>query len=507
MLDKIIGMSGNITVHLSDRREYVIDIDTTYGGQTSLSTLGTVTIGNWHAAIINPSYGGTGVDNGGFIITLGGSLYTTGAITLESDEGSIVSLPARGRLVNRSETIDPEQNLKDVADISKAYDNLAPVVAKGDIVVFDGESNFPLPITEDGKWLCIDKSAPLGVEWHALPSSYSTITYKNMQLPKEEILSFHGDGFIIKPNQGRTDIQLTTRLQAIEGLTAPGILAYGPRFEYDPNPIQPRVLLADDGIQILNGYGEDNPVIKIHPEYKGQKSITTVGHIKEGYWGGTIVDPEFGGTGNANVYGISLGGHLHTTAPFSVMQMTPYSPNDKLEGYYVQENSVTLVAEGTTEVWLPKKGMLATQEDSLQVCHNLGDLDNKLQAFSNISPTKKRGDMIVRGYGDYDTVLQIGAIGQVLTVVEDEPGLVEWTDPVTYKDIDLRIEEQLSNITVEIRESMEPESQLLGGMPMETVLEAILMQFDYMKHAGTLPVIKELRTVLDQWTKSKQRRI
>jgi hypothetical protein len=40
-----------------------VDIATTYVGQTSLTTLGTITTGTWNGSILGLSYGGTGVDN------------------------------------------------------------------------------------------------------------------------------------------------------------------------------------------------------------------------------------------------------------------------------------------------------------------------------------------------------------------------------------------------------------------------------------------------------------
>lgn len=48
---------------------------------SSLTTVGVLGAGTWQATIINPTYGGTGVNNGAKTITLGGSLTTTGAAT------------------------------------------------------------------------------------------------------------------------------------------------------------------------------------------------------------------------------------------------------------------------------------------------------------------------------------------------------------------------------------------------------------------------------------------
>jgi hypothetical protein len=57
----------------------VVDIDAAYVGQTSLTTLGTVSTGTWHGALIGPTYGGTGVNNGSSTITIGGNTQFSGA--------------------------------------------------------------------------------------------------------------------------------------------------------------------------------------------------------------------------------------------------------------------------------------------------------------------------------------------------------------------------------------------------------------------------------------------
>ena len=45
-------------------------------GSTSITTVGTLTAGTWNAAVIGPTYGGTGVNNGANTLTLSGGSYT-----------------------------------------------------------------------------------------------------------------------------------------------------------------------------------------------------------------------------------------------------------------------------------------------------------------------------------------------------------------------------------------------------------------------------------------------
>jgi hypothetical protein len=78
----------------------VIDIAATYVGQTSLTTLGTITTGTWTATVIAGQYGGTGVANTGKTITLGGNLTTSGAFasTFTMTNTTTVTFPTTGTL-------------------------------------------------------------------------------------------------------------------------------------------------------------------------------------------------------------------------------------------------------------------------------------------------------------------------------------------------------------------------------------------------------------------------
>jgi hypothetical protein len=95
------GTSNRITVNADS-----IDIASTYVGQSSITTLGTITTGAWNANIIDPTYGGTGVNNGSYTITLGGNITTAAAfstagaysLTLTTTGSTNVTLPTTGTL-------------------------------------------------------------------------------------------------------------------------------------------------------------------------------------------------------------------------------------------------------------------------------------------------------------------------------------------------------------------------------------------------------------------------
>ena len=72
----------------------------------AVSTAGTITTGTWNATVIAGAYGGTGVNNTGKTITLGGNLTTTGNFTTEliTTAATSVTLPTSGMLVNTAVT-------------------------------------------------------------------------------------------------------------------------------------------------------------------------------------------------------------------------------------------------------------------------------------------------------------------------------------------------------------------------------------------------------------------
>jgi len=81
----VVGTTNRITVNAND-----IDIASTYVGQTSITTLGTITAGTWNADVINEVYGGTGQSS----YTTGDILYSDGANSLAK-----LALGANGKIL------------------------------------------------------------------------------------------------------------------------------------------------------------------------------------------------------------------------------------------------------------------------------------------------------------------------------------------------------------------------------------------------------------------------
>lgn len=103
----VVGTSNRITINADS-----IDIASTYVGQSSITTLGTIGTGTWQGSLIGATYGGTGVNNGSNTITLGGSISTAGAfttsgafgITLTATASTTLTLPTTGTLATLAGT-------------------------------------------------------------------------------------------------------------------------------------------------------------------------------------------------------------------------------------------------------------------------------------------------------------------------------------------------------------------------------------------------------------------
>jgi hypothetical protein len=97
----VVGTADRITVNADS-----IDIASTYVGQSTITTLGTIATGTWQGTIIAGQYGGTGVNNSGKTITLGGNFVTSGAyaLTLTQTGTTNVTLPTTGTLATLAGT-------------------------------------------------------------------------------------------------------------------------------------------------------------------------------------------------------------------------------------------------------------------------------------------------------------------------------------------------------------------------------------------------------------------
>jgi len=92
--------SGTLTSRKATGTQVQSFVLGSYAGATSITTLGTIGTGTWQGSVVAGQYGGTGVNNSGKTITLGGNFATSGAyaLTLTLTAATTVTLPTTGTL-------------------------------------------------------------------------------------------------------------------------------------------------------------------------------------------------------------------------------------------------------------------------------------------------------------------------------------------------------------------------------------------------------------------------
>jgi hypothetical protein len=97
----VVGTANRITITAD-----AVDIASTYVGQSSITTLGTIGTGVWQGTIVGPTYGGTGVNNGSNTLTLAGNVSHAGSFTqtFTATGNTSVTLPTTGTLATLAGT-------------------------------------------------------------------------------------------------------------------------------------------------------------------------------------------------------------------------------------------------------------------------------------------------------------------------------------------------------------------------------------------------------------------
>lgn len=119
---QIAGTASRITVTNGDgvSGNPTIDIHTSYVGQSSITTLGTIGTGVWQGTAITPTYGGTGTNNGSFTIGIGGNvtiakgftISNANDVTFTTTGATSVTLPTSGTLATTTDVTNAIQGVK-----------------------------------------------------------------------------------------------------------------------------------------------------------------------------------------------------------------------------------------------------------------------------------------------------------------------------------------------------------------------------------------------------------
>ena len=282
----VSGTFGFITVSPTTGN-CIIDISSSYIGQSSINTLGTISTGIWNGTLISPTYGGTGINNGTSTITLGGNLITAGtfASTFNITGITNVTFPISGTLSTTTGTvtgvsgttnrITSTGGVSPIIDISASYIGQSSITTLGTI--------------STGVWNGTLISPTYGGT--GVNNGTSTITLGGNLITAGAFAS-------------------TFNLTGITNVTFPtsGTLS----------TTSGTVTGVSGTTNRITSTGGVSPIIDISASYIGQSSITTLGTISTGIWNGTLISPTYGGTGvNNGTSTITLGGNLITAGAFA----------------------------------------------------------------------------------------------------------------------------------------------------------------------------------------------
>lgn len=263
-IGSISGTAGFITV--TSGSSPVIDIDATYVGQTSITTLGTITTGTWNGSVIPGAYGGTGVSNTGKTITLGGNLTTSGAFNtiFNMTADTNVTFPTSGTLSTTVGTVTDvtgtTNRITSSGGATPAIDIAATYVGQASLTT--------LGTIGTGVW----QGTLIGSTYGGtgVNNGASTITLGGS-------LTTSGAFSSTFTMTGATNVTFPTSgtLSTTTGT----------------------VTSVSGTANRISSTGGTTPVIDIDAAYVGQASITTLGTITTGVWNGTAVPIAHGGTG------------------------------------------------------------------------------------------------------------------------------------------------------------------------------------------------------------------
>lgn len=342
---------------------------------SSLQTLGTISSGVWNGTILAGQYGGTGVNNSGKTITVSGNVVlgsSAHTVALVTTADTSITLPVAGTLA----TLSGAETLTNKTIVANS--NTITGIVNSNLSGAAGISNANLA------------NSTIQLGWTIIPLGTTTATLSG--LTSVTSTTFNG---ALSGNASSATILQTARTITLAGdvssspvafdgsgnitLTAVVVASTFPNIQYAKNfllaansglslssTIDPgtnaatftigvNAAIAGTGLTIgsgvLNVIGTTNRItanadsIDISTGYVGQSSITTLGTISSGAWNGTIIGPQFGGTGvNNSSRTISLGGNIVTANTLTTIGNFP----------------ISLTATGTTTVTLPTSGTLVT---------------------------------------------------------------------------------------------------------------------------------------------------
>jgi hypothetical protein len=313
--------------------------------------LGTITSGTWQANKIDPTYGGTGVNNGSKTITLGGDFTHSGAhsLTVTTSGNTSVTLPTTGTLA----IIGNGLNQFASTTSSQLADVISDETGSG-LLVFNTSPTFSSSVVTDSSSINVFNTTATTVNAFGAATTLSigsstgtttvnnelvvsgnltvngitttiesetvTVKDKNIELGNvSEPSNATANGGGITLLAGAETNKTFNWLSATSSWTSSEHLNLVSGKEYRIN-----------GVAVLSGSALGTGITS--------SSLTSVGIIASGTWQGSVISPTYGGTGVDNgSKTITLGGNFtHSGA-----------------------HSLSVTTTGNTSVILPTTGTLA----------------------------------------------------------------------------------------------------------------------------------------------------
>lgn len=412
--------------------------------QTNITELGTTTVGTWNASVINPTYGGTGVNNGSSTITLGGNLTTTGVFnTSFAQQGSFtITLPdgTSTLLANNLGITGGTTLVGDTASAGVLTLTSTSNITKGSIY-FGSSSGLNYNQT----------SVLLGLGAPPLSGSKFTIAADGVN-PTGATLNF-GDALIITSQQSTGQIASTNLIEC--NSTAGGVGVFYRMARARGNVATPTVVASGDIIGTIQASGFDgtNFINTIAVAHLVEGTVTT-GHVGSlitwSLASATVTRREImrlSGTGTLSIGTTSetslltLGAGTATVAPLTLTSGTNLtSPTagaleyDGTNLYFTPISTRLTFAftNVTTLSSLVSVGTITTgvwNGTTITIANGGTGQTTATGAFNALSPLTTKGDILV--YSTTNTRLPVGTNGQSLTPASGQTTGLQWVTNAT----------------------------------------------------------------------------
>lgn len=316
-VESVSGTTDRITS--SGGLNPTIDIASTYVGQTSITTLGTIATGTWQGDVVALNYGGTGAsladpnddrvmfwdDSAGSVDWLdmgtGLSISTT-TLNVSLSPFDTGDLSEGSNLYYTDERVDDRVNalLQNGGGLTWTYDDANGTLTPD--VDHDATTNFVANEHIDHSAVSISPGTGLSGGGDITASrtiSLSHLGLESLTDPNADRVFFWDDsaGASAWLAMGTGISISTTTLNVSLSPFDTGDLSEGTNLYYTDTRARNAISGTTDRIDYDSATGQ----IDIASTYVGQTSITTVGTISTGTWEGSTVQVGFGGTGITSV--------------------------------------------------------------------------------------------------------------------------------------------------------------------------------------------------------------